>query len=238
MEKTDAEQLEKRVTWLDNERRNDKTIIAALQSKLENMETENTTLRTRQKEMESEITRLNTLMVKLEQFELDISNMRTETSRQIEDFTGTIQEKQIQSDKNFQKIEDLNADVMEMQKKVLFVEKINKDVEERQQEDLRLARRIEELKTQVNEVDHFNEDYKRSLKLLDESRRQDAKRLSDVSGEVAALRKRQDEIRGRQDLAADQTRKLEKRIKELNELKNCRILNQSGVKHKQHLWKS
>ncbi|KUK92707.1 MAG: hypothetical protein XE06_1193, partial [Anaerolineaceae bacterium 46_22] len=35
------EQLQKRVSWLDNELRNDKTAIASLQSKLENLDTEN-----------------------------------------------------------------------------------------------------------------------------------------------------------------------------------------------------
>ena len=43
----DVEQLGKRVEWLDNERRTDKTLIASLQSKLEAMETENAALRLR-----------------------------------------------------------------------------------------------------------------------------------------------------------------------------------------------
>jgi len=72
----DLEQLEKRLDWLDNERRNDKTIIAALQGKLENMGTENAALRIRLSDIESDITRLNTLMVRLEQYDLDINRIK------------------------------------------------------------------------------------------------------------------------------------------------------------------
>ncbi len=76
--------LKKQIEYLDSERNNDKTIIAALQNKLENLDTENTTLRTRLADMESEITRLNTLMAKLEQFEMEVSGLRTETAKQAE----------------------------------------------------------------------------------------------------------------------------------------------------------
>jgi hypothetical protein len=53
------------------------------------------------------------------------------------------------------------------------------------------------------------------LRLLEEGRRQDSKRLSDLLGEVTAIRKRQDEQRGKVDLTSDSTRKLEQRVTEL-----------------------
>ena len=90
-EKLESEQLQKRVEWLDNERRTDKTMLAALQSKIENYELENAALRTRLVEMDGEITRLNTLMARLEQFDQDINEMRTTTNRQLEDFKDNLQ---------------------------------------------------------------------------------------------------------------------------------------------------
>ena len=96
----DVEQLEKRVEWLDNERRSDKTQIASLQSKLEAVETENATLRQRLADLDSEITRLNTLMARLENIEQDLNNLDTETNRQINTFKESLQETQIRTERH------------------------------------------------------------------------------------------------------------------------------------------
>ena len=50
------EQLEKRVEWLDNERRNDKTNLASLQNRLTMLESENLNLRKQIKELEVQMT--------------------------------------------------------------------------------------------------------------------------------------------------------------------------------------
>jgi len=215
-------QLEKRVEWLDNERRNDKTAIAGLQSRIDNLGTENSSLRMRIADLESEISRLSTLLMRVEQFELDISNVRTELSRHIDEVKDSAQEKFIQTEKNVQSIEDLNLDLIELRKKIASYETYPDLIEERKEEDIRLARLIEVLKAQVNEITRFDDDYQRSLRVMEESQRQEAKRLTDVQGEIAAIRKRQDETRGKQDLLGDSMRKLEVRIKELLEAESER----------------
>lgn len=224
----DVQQLEKRLEWLDNEHRNDKTIIAALQSKLDNLDKENSNLRTRLAEMESEITRLNTLMARLEQFEQDISSIKKETDRQLDDFKGSVQEKQIQSNKNKQQIEDISLSIIDLRKKIQTFDDLGDNLEDRKEEEIRLAKMIEELKKNVNEIEHFDEDYKRSLRLIEENRRQDNKRLTDLQGEIAAMRKRQDETRGKQDLVGDNMRKLESRIKTLLEAESERRESQTA----------
>jgi chromosome segregation ATPase len=209
------EQLEKRVEWLDNERRTDKTIIASLQSKLENLDDENSALRGRITEMESEITRLTTLMTRVEQFELEINAIRTESSQGIKTVQESLRDEGLQTEKNRQELASLKDSITDLRKKTEPIEETQEALAERKQEDFRLARQIETLKAQILEVDRFDEEYKRSLRLIEENRRQDSKRLTDVQGELAALRKRQEEIRGKQDLAGDNVRKLENRIKDL-----------------------
>ncbi|MCB2213928.1 hypothetical protein KQH50_00895 [bacterium] len=231
----DMEQLEKRVAWLDNERRNDKTVIAGLQSKIETLDTENTALRTRLADMDGEITRLNTLMARLEQFELDINDVRNETGKQLEDFKENIREESLQSQKQNQQIEGINENLTDIRKRVQNLDEIENAVKLREEEDIRLARLIEELKAQVSEVEHFDEDYKRTLRLLEENRRQDAKRLTDLQGELAATRKRQDETRGKQDLVGDNLRKMDNRIKDLLEAESERREAQTAFIEKVNL---
>ncbi|MBW6466157.1 MAG: hypothetical protein K0B06_06610 [Brevefilum sp.] len=221
-------QLEKRVEWLDNERRNDKTAIAGMQSKIDNLGTENSTLRMRITDMESEIARLNTLIGRVEQFEINVSDVRSDLSRQIEDIKDASQGKFIQIDKNDQRIDDVNLDVAELRKKIGTYEKFPDLVEDRKQEDIRLARLIEELKAQVIDISRFDEDYKRSLRVMEDNLRQEAKRLTDFQGEITAIRKRLDETRGKQDLVGDSMRKLEIRIKELLDAESERQEEQTG----------
>lgn len=231
----EPEQLQKRVEWLDNERRNDKTLIAGLQSKLDNYELENAALRTRLVEMDGEITRLNTLMARLEQFDQDVNEIRTTTNRQLEELKDSLRETALNGEKHEKVIEGINQTITEYRRQMQGFKDLQEALEERKQEDIRLARIIEELKAQIGEVGNFNEDYKRSFRLIEESQRQDSKRMTDLQGEVAAIRKRQDEIRGKQDLVGDNMRKVENRIKDLLDAESERREAQTAFMEKQNL---
>ncbi len=226
------EQLEKRVSWLDNELRNDKTTIAALQSKIETLDTENSALRLRIADLESEITRIGTMMTRLEQFELDIHEHEGNASRQFEDLRSALQEKNIQSDRNQREIEDLKPLVSDLRKKMDGIDENKEAIESRKEEDIRLARLNEELKSQINDISRFDEEYKRSIRMIEDNRRQDVKRITDMQGEIAAVRKRQDEIRGKQDLVGDNMRKVETRIKDLLDAESERRESQTTFTEK------
>jgi len=231
----DSQQLEKRLEWLDNERRNDKTLIASMQKHLESISTENTTLRTQLADMQSEITRLNTLMIRLEQFDQSITSLETETNRQLKGFKDAVQNEQIQTNINHKEIETLNDNLRNIQKKITDYDAINTGLEDRKEEDIRLSRLIEELKTQVNEIARFDDTFKRNLHMIEENSRQDSKRLTDFQGDVTAIRKRQDETRGKQELTADNMRKLDGRIKNLLEAESERRQTQTAFSEKINL---
>lgn len=209
------EQIKKRVDWLEKEQRDDKTNLAAFQSKVDSLETENAALRLRLADLDSQVTWMNTLAARFEQVEQEIGEYKMEASRQIENLKGSVQEKQLQLERNHQQITDFEESLSEQQKNFQVLDELLGSLETQKNEDIRLARLIEELKTEVNEIEHFEDEYKRSLKLIDENRRQDAKRLTDLQGEVAAMRKRQDEIRSNLDLSSDTIRKMENQVKSI-----------------------
>jgi len=213
----DFKQLQKRVEWLDGEHRDDKTTIASLQNKLEALTTENTTLIKRQNDLESEITRLSTIITRLDQFEGAVNTLQSETTRQVGDLKDSVNEIHIQTERHQQQFTDTQGTVDGLRKKIQAVEAIdiNKALEIQTEEDFRLARLIEEVRAQVSEISRFDDEYHRTLRMMEENRRQDAKRLTDMQGEIASIRKRSDETRGKQDLVSDNMRKLEVRIKDL-----------------------
>ena len=234
-EPLDYGKLKKQLEWLDNERNNDKTVIAALQNKLDNLDTENTALRTRLADMESEITRLNTLMARLEQFELEVSSLRTDNAKQNESFRESLRDQSMQAERHNQEIEGLNESIVSVQRRFQELEPIQDSLQKTKEEELRINRSIEELNTRLGEVEGVDENYRRSLKLVEENRRQDSKRLMDLQGEIAAIRQRQDETRGKQDLVSDNMRKLEGKIKNLLDAESERREAQTAFMEKINL---
>jgi hypothetical protein len=59
------------------------------------------------------------------------------------------------------------------------------------------------------------EEYSRTYRLIEDGRRQDSKRLIDMQGEVTALRKRVDELRGQTEITSANFRKIDSRLNEL-----------------------
>lgn len=222
------EQLEKRVEWLDNERRNDKTNLASLQNRLTMLESENLNLRKQIKELEFLISKNTNQIATLDKYDNRIDRLNIDLTKQIRDvneraelnLNEAIKRTKLELDATRKSVADIFPFTEEL-------EPIRTEMRTYKVEDARLARLIEELKVKIQEVGRFDEDYRRSLHLLEESRRQEAKRLTDLQGEVASVRKRLEETRSRFDSFSDSFRTLDTRIAELQTFEKDRKQAQS-----------
>jgi len=215
-ELTSLEQLEKRVEWLDNERRNDKTALASLQNRLTGLETENIALRKQLKEMEMEISGLQNQFSSLDKYDNRIERLNIDLTKQVRDVNERAEMNLNEAVKRVKlDIEANRRSLSEVVQLSEQLESVRNDQKSAKLEDSRLARLIEELKQKVLEVSRFDEEYRRSQHLLEENYRQENKRLTDMQGELAALRKRVEETRSRFDVFSDSFRSLDTRITEL-----------------------
>ena len=215
-ELTSLEQLEKRVEWLDNERRNDKTALASLQNRLTGLETENIALRKQLKEMEMEISGLQNQFSSLDKYDNRIERLNIDLTKQVRDVNERAEMNLSEAVKRVKlDIEANRRSLSEVVQLSEQLESVRNDQKSAKLEDSRLARLIEELKQKVLEVSRFDEEYRRSQHLLEENYRQENKRLTDMQGELAALRKRVEETRSRFDVFSDSFRSLDTRITEL-----------------------
>ncbi len=222
------EQLEKRVEWLDNERRNDKTNLASLQNRLTMLEGENLNLRKQIKELELLITKNANQIANVEKYDNRIDRLNIDLTKQIRDVNERAELNLNEATKRTKlEIEATRKSVAEIFQFTEELEPIRTELRATKVEDARLARLIEELKVKIQEVSRFDEDYRRSLNLLEENRRQEAKRLTDLQGEVASLRKRLEETRSRFDSFSDSFRTLDTRITELQTFEKDRKQAQS-----------
>lgn len=232
----DLEQLEKRIEWLDNERRKDKTIIATLEERVAMTENGLPILTQQFKEISGELTRVSAMLSKFDQIESAVSQVRVDLARSIETVDRTHQDREREIEKaRMADQESLRAAVSEVRRGLEPIPDLRKSIQTRMEEDFRLSRLIEEVNQKVLEYRRGDEEYRRSLKLLEESQRQETKRITDMQGEVAAVRKRQDEQRGKVDLVGESVRKMEMRTSEFQAAESERRQAQTAFIDKQNM---
>ncbi len=207
------EQLIQRLEWLEEERRKDKTAIAMLQERLSALEALQPGLAQQVKDLSTENTRLATAMGRFEQIDASIAQLRIEFTRSLETAERQRNDRDRETEKTrLADLEMLNKAIGEVRKGLDPISELRRGLQARVEEDFRLARLIEETSQKVLQTRRSDDEYRHTQKLLEENQRQDNKRITDLLGEVAALRKRIEEQRGKVDLVGDAQRRLETRI--------------------------
>jgi len=212
----DFEQLLKQVEWLDDERRKDKLIIAALDDRIRKLEGNSTSFMQEIRELSNEMSRLQTLPSRFETFDSTISQLRVDFNRVVESVEKQRNEKDREQEKvRLADLESLNGSIEKIRKNLDVLPEMKKEMKAREEEEHRLIRLIGEFDKKLLDIKRSDEEYRRSQKILEENVRQDSKRILDVQGEITSTRKRIDEQRGRVDLATENLRKIEMRQNEL-----------------------
>jgi len=232
----EIEQLNKRLEWLDDERRKDKNTISLFEEKLISIEGSISALQKKITDLQSETSHLSGSLSRFDQIESAISSIQADYPRSIE----AIEKQRIDHEKEAEKsrrgdLESINKSIYEIRKTLEIIPEIRKSIQARVDEDYHLSRSIEELEHKVVENQRSEEEYHRAQRLLDENRRQDAKRLADLQVEVIALRKRTDEQRGKVDVATDNVRRIELRVSDIQNSEAERKQAQTAFIEKQSL---
>jgi len=212
----DTEQMLKQLDWLDEERRKDKSRLSALEERLTALEGNVAPLSHQIKEVGGEITRLSAMFTRMDQFDENLLQQRVETKQYFEELERQFKQSGEESEK-VRRVEMRAVDnnLAELRKELEPIPELKRNLKARVEEEHRLGRSIDEVRGRIETVRRSEEEYTRTYRLLDDGRRQDAKRLTDLQGEMAAIRKRVDEQRGRVELISSTTKKLETRLNEI-----------------------
>ncbi len=232
----DLDQIVKRLEWLDSERRKDKNHIALVEERLSTIQNENAQLRAQLKDLELEISKFSNIQTKIDQNESTISQLRVDAFRAIDekDKAHNEREKEIDAARR-NGIESVNRTLAELRKSIEPLQDIRKTLLSRNEDSLRLGRLIEETGARIDKVAMDKDEYARFQRSVDENRKQDAKRVTEIQTEVSAYRKRIEDMRGRVDLVNDNIRKVEQRINELLASESERKQSVSEFQEKQSL---
>jgi chromosome segregation ATPase len=232
----ELEQILKQIEWLDDERRKDKDVIAKQEDRIASLEGNLRAAHQQIKDMGSEITRLGSIIGRMDQFDQSIIDLRIDTNRHIEEI-DKMDKKRHEEVEKVRRVEmrAVDSNLAELRKEIEAIAGLRRAVQARVDEEARLSKSIDELKVKIQELKRSEEEYSRVYRLVEDTRRQDSKRLVDLQGEVSVLRKRADELRGQLEISTTNFRKVESRLKELYETENERANSQVEFLEKQAL---
>jgi chromosome segregation ATPase len=212
----DVDQLLKRIQWIEDDRRKEKDTLALLENRVAVMEGGINSFVQQLKEFGSEVARLSTVITRMDQYDANLLQQRVEAKRIVDDLEKGIRVREDEANKVRQvDIKALDVNINDLRKQLDVLPKLEKGLQVRVDEEILLRRAIEETRTKIDEVRREEEEYTRTFRLLEDGRRQDAKRILDLQGELTAFRKRADDQRGQIELLNNGIRKIDTRINEL-----------------------
>ena len=209
------EQIVKRLEWLDDEHRKDKATLKALEERIASYDNMIKPLKEQIKDLTKKVSEIGPVNERIDKFDEVILKLRVDSKEALE----TVEKKQQQREKVL--VKQHREDLEELKKSLPKLDQSNditelkKMIKQRADEYIKLNVAVTELKPKIDESVRKSEDVATSNKLIEESRRQDIKRVADIQGELTSVRKRVDDFRQKIELQNDSYRNIENRFSEL-----------------------
>ncbi|HEX9333032.1 MAG TPA: hypothetical protein VF896_14165 [Anaerolineales bacterium] len=211
------EQLVKRLEWLDEEHRKTRSSIITLEERMMALEGKIDTVAKQIKPLPKQIADIANTAARLNQFDAIFKKQREDMNKAIEEIEKRFQtrEKEV-TQRHQQDFEPILKALNEL-RQTLDSEfpPIKRDLKARVLEENRLRQEIQELKPPIEAAKRASEEATIVQHAFDENRKQEAKRVADLQGDIAALRKRIEEAKAKADLNADSWKNMDIRIKEV-----------------------
>ncbi|MGB9586177.1 MAG: hypothetical protein ACPL7A_02010 [Anaerolineales bacterium] len=211
-----SEQILKKLDWLDEERRKDKTLIVTLEDKIKNLEENLQNSRQQIKELSGELARFKSMQTRVEQTDEALLKYKIEVKQQFDELEKETRRREEEAEKVRRvEIKSLDTGITELRKEISGLGEIRRSLQTRLEEEIRLSRAIEDLKEQLESVKRNDEEFNRLIRQSEENRRQDSKRITDLIGEINSLRKVYNELAGQFELYSASLKKIENRMAEV-----------------------
>jgi chromosome segregation ATPase len=211
------EQLVKRLEWLDEEHRKTRSSIITLEERMTALEGKIDTVAKQLKPLPKQIADVANTASRLNQFDAIFKKQREDMNKAIDEIEKRhlTREKEL-SKRHQQDFEPILKALNDLRQSIdSEFPPIKRDLKARVLEENRLRQEIQELKPPIEAAKRAAEEATMVQHAFDENRKQEAKRVADLQGDIAALRKRIEEAKAKADLNADSWKNMDIRIKEL-----------------------
>lgn len=231
----ELQQIESRLEWLDDERRKDKNTVTQLKDRIISLEGKLRAAEQENKTLNSEITHLKAVMGRLDRIDDALASSREEFGQLVSQQKQQAEVRETEIKKLLRvEVQGIETTLTEAQKSLKVIPSLQEDLESRKQEEGRLSGLIDNINQAIDELRLRSEDQVRTVRVVEDNQRQDSQRVTDIQGEITALRKRSDEYRGRFDVFDAEFRRVESRLKELVAVEQERNEAQTAFFEKQN----
>lgn len=212
-------QIEQMVRWLDEERKRDKAQIAVLQERIEQQQQAMVSQSQEIESLEHELSSLRTDIRRTEDYPEMIERTNRELSSAIEELRAHVRRDRLEAQHTRQEeIEMLNESIGELENRIRPFMRYEEQLEARAVGEQRLQSQVQAVRNDMADFSKRTEDRLQSIVYLEEQRRSDARRITELEGELPPLRKGLDELATRQVRLEDSIRKIPSRVDEAIEI--------------------
>ena len=223
------DQIIKRLDWLDEEHRKDKTALDALTDQMTETKRDMKFANQKIKELSTELSQYSTIFARIDQFNGSLAQQRVEILKYVDEGHTKDVDKLSEIEKRFQfQIDSLNKSIVEVRKIKEPIVGIKRELKINADEEVRQSQMISAWEKRLQEVIEMVDELKLIQKAAEGPRRQDAKRLVDLQGAISAARKHMDEVREKNELFNDNIRRIETRLNEILSSEAERRQSQAG----------
>lgn len=211
----DQKQVEKRLSWLDEQRIKDSERLQALLDRNKFLEESIDKLDKKFLGLSDETTRAAALAARIHQMDDALAKHRNEISRQLKD----VEERRSEKEKNLEALrktdqKGFSKKLDDVRKELLRLEKFEQLVENRRKEEIRINNKLNSIKEQQERMAEESETGKRTRVSLSENQKHVGKRLTKIESHVERHKKRLDGANTKAESLENLSRRLEVRANE------------------------
>lgn len=226
----ETEQIDKRVSWLDEQRRKDALEVTRLEELLVALNESARQQSQQLRDLAGEVARIPALEARIRQYDETIAKHRSEILQQLDtqDERRIAREKQLES---LRKIDQKKVaeEVDELRNKLKALDRIDEALDVRKREELRISRTMDGIETKINQATTASENEQRAVFGIKEAGEKNNQRINELESRGSSLSKRVDELRSLMDSSEDQLRKLTTRAEMVE-------LGEKELRQSQNLW--
>ena len=226
----DLTQALQTLKWMDEERRKDRASIATLEERLQGQGQQLAQQAAQIQELQTALTGVQAVLSKVTEFEQMVSNFKTELVIQMDNREDTRRKEQAESERLRRiEYEGLTDTLNRLEKDMRVLPRYDEDLTTLRAENQRLSEAIQRADVVVADLSKRSDDRLKTITYLEEQRRADNRRITEMEQDVLDLRRKIDALtkklplleetiqrqRVRIDAAVEETKKYEQSIEEL-----------------------
>jgi chromosome segregation ATPase len=208
-------QVDQMLKWLDEERRKDKALIAALQERVELQAQQLARQEEQLTTLQETTARLEALLSRVTGFTETVEQVKTDVVQMLDQRDERWRKEQRESERSHQlEISALRDEMARLQEQVRAIQRLEEGLTGMQAESRRLNEALQKLEIAIADLSKRSEERVQTVVYLEEQRRADNRRIASLEADSTDLRKRIEGMSSKVAVLEEMVQKQRSRIEE------------------------